>query len=49
MKDLIALGSKQADDKNSNEIWKFFEHKFTMVSELGKFIPFFTQMTKEAL
>jgi len=43
------LGEHQAKDKESHEIWKHFQHKFTKVGELGKFRPFFIQLTKTAL
>lgn len=49
MKDQILLGPKQANDLESHDIWKFFQHKFTKVGELGKFIPFFKEITKTAL
>ena len=35
MKNVILLGPEEADDKDSHEIWKFFQHKFTKVGELG--------------
>jgi hypothetical protein len=43
------LGPEQADDRESHEIWKFFQKKFTKVGELGKFVPFFKTLTKVAL
>ena len=49
MKDQILLGPSQANDMESHDIWKFFQHKFTKVGELGKFIPFFKELTKTAL
>ena len=41
LKNQILLGENQAQDMESHEIWKHFQHKFTKVGELGKFIPFF--------
>lgn len=49
MKNVILLGPEQANDKESHEIWKFFQHKFTKVGQLGKFIPFFKELFKIAL
>lgn len=49
MKNVILLGPEQADNKDSHEIWKFFQHKFTKVGELGKFVPFFKDLMKTAL
>jgi hypothetical protein len=49
MKDQILLQPGQANDLESHDIWKFFQHKFTKVGELGKFTPFFKQITKTAL
>jgi adenosine deaminase CECR1 len=49
MKEVILLGPEQANEKDSHEIWKFFQHKFTKVGELGKFVPFFKDLMKTAL
>ena len=49
MKNVILLGPEQANDRESHEIWKFFQHKFTKVGQLGKFIPFFKELIKTAL
>ena len=43
------LTAAQADDRESHEIWKYFQAKFAKVGELGKFVPFFKNMTKIAL
>jgi len=43
------LSERQAIEKESHEIWKHFQHKFTKVGELGKYVPFFKKLTKTAL
>lgn len=45
----ILLMPHQANDLESHDIWKSFQHKFTKVGELGKFVPFFKYLTKVAL
>ena len=45
----ILLGPEQADDRDSHDIWKYFQHKFTKVGELGKFVPFFKDLVKTSL
>ena len=49
VKKSILLGPEEADDKESHHIWKYFQQKFTKVGELGKFIPFFKELTTTAL
>ena len=49
LKDQILLMPHQANDLESHDIWKFFQHKFTKVGELGKYVPFFKKLTKLAL
>ena len=49
LRDQILLTATQADDFDSHEIWKYFQHKFSKVGELGKYIPFFKKLTKTAL
>ena len=49
VKDEILLTANEADFKSSHEIWKHFQKKFSKVGELGKFIPFFQEITKKAL
>lgn len=48
MRNEILLGKHQCTG-DSHEIWKHFQHKFTKVGELGKFYPFFKELTKTAL
>lgn len=43
------LTAKQADGLESHDIWKSFQHKFTKVGELGKYIPFFEDLLRTAL
>jgi hypothetical protein len=45
----ILLTAEQADDKDSHEIWRHFQHKFTKIGELGKYLPFFIELTTTAL
>lgn len=49
LKDEILLGEAQVKDNESHAIWKHFQHKFTKVGELGKFVPFFKELLKSAL
>ena len=49
MRDEILLTAKQTKGNSSHEIWKHFQHKFTKVGELGKYVPFFKDLTKNAL
>jgi hypothetical protein len=48
MRNEILLGKHQCEG-DSHDIWKHFQHKFTKVGELGKFYPFFKELTKTAL
>ena len=41
LRDEILLTAAQADGLESHDIWKSFQHKFTKVGELGKYVPFF--------
>jgi len=34
---------------DSHDIWVHFQQKFTKVGELGKFVPFFKELTRFAL
>lgn len=43
------LTRKESEGLISHEIWFSFQQKFTRVGELGKFIPFFQYLMKEAL
>lgn len=45
----ILLRKDQADGLESHDIWMSFQHKFSKVGELGKFVPFFKQLAREAL
>jgi adenosine deaminase CECR1 len=45
----ILLRKDQADGLESHDIWISFQHKFSKVGELGKFVPFFKQLAREAL
>lgn len=49
LREKILLMPQEANDLESHDIWKGFQHKFTMVGELGKFVPFFKQLTRKAL
>lgn len=40
----ILLTEEEQKGKASNDIWKFFQHKFTRVTELGKYYKFFKQL-----
>jgi len=46
---MILLTEEQVKDQDSHGIWKHFQHKFTKVGELGKFLPFFKELTRTAL
>lgn len=37
----ILLTEKEQKGLESHDIWKFFQHKFTRVTELGKYYKFF--------
>ena len=49
LRDQILLTAAQADDKESHDIWTYFQHKFTKVGELGKYVPFFQRLLRSAL
>ena len=41
LRNKILLTEEQAKGKESHDIWKGFQHKFSLVTELGKFHTFF--------
>ena len=45
----ILLTEEEANYGSSHEIWVPFQHKFSKVGELGKFVPFFKELLKSAL
>jgi len=49
IKNEILLRPEQADNLESHDIWKSFQHKFTKVGELGKYVPFFKDLLRKAL
>jgi hypothetical protein len=49
IRDEILLTAEEANNLESHDIWKSFQHKFSTVGELGKYVPFFKYLLKEAL
>lgn len=41
LRETICLREQQYTGKESHDIWKDFQHKFTKVTELGKYYKFF--------
>jgi adenosine deaminase CECR1 len=46
LKNEILLTKAQTEGKSSHDIWKHFQHKFTKVTELGKYYKFFRTLLK---
>jgi len=42
----ILLTENEQKGRASHDIWKYFQHKFTRVTELGKYYPFFRRLLK---
>ncbi len=38
------MSRKDCGSKESHEVWKHFQHKFTLLNELGKFHRFFRKL-----
>jgi adenosine deaminase CECR1 len=49
VREQILLGKDDAEGLDSHDIWVSFQHTFTGVGELGKFVPFFQNTTRKAL
>ena len=49
LKNEILLTEVQTKGKASHDIWKHFQHKFTKVTELGKYYKFFRYLLRETI
>jgi hypothetical protein len=49
LKNEILLTEAQTKGKASHDIWKHFQHKFTKVTELGKYYKFFRYLLRETI
>lgn len=49
LKNEILLTKAQTHGLSSHEIWKHFQHKFTKVTELGKYYKFFRTLLKATI
>lgn len=49
LRNQILLTREQTEGKASHDIWKNFQHKFTKVTELGKYYKFFKVLLKATL
>jgi adenosine deaminase CECR1 len=49
LKNEILLTKEQTEGKSSHDIWKHFQHKFTKVTELGKYYKFFRTLLKATI
>lgn len=49
LKNEILLTQSQTRNLESHDIWKFFQHKFSRVTELGKFYKFFRHLLKATI
>ena len=49
LKNAILLTAEQTRGRESHEIWKHFQHKFTKVTELGKYYKFFRILLKATI
>jgi len=49
LRDHIRMTPEQCSSKESHEIWTHFQHKFTMINDLGKYVIFFKKLITEIL
>ena len=49
LKNQILLTKEQTEGRSSHDIWKHFQHKFTKVTEIGKYYKFFRILLKATI